>query len=185
MTSLAQLILFCGATTLTKLSTLALIHRITTAAGDRTARTLTVALATVVSLDGVVFVIVELTQCRPLSLYWTPFARQQNCINEPVHLLAAGIINTVTDFLIVLLPIRTVLNLDLPRRQLLVVQGLLAGGILATIAGAVRTKYAWDVVTAPDFDITWRLHLTISLSAVELYLGIVSLFSFLHATRSC
>ncbi|KLU87389.1 hypothetical protein MAPG_06389, partial [Magnaporthiopsis poae ATCC 64411] len=170
---LAQLLLFCGATTLTKLSMLALIHRITTAAGDRTARTLTVALATIVSLDGVVFLIVELTQCRPLSLYWTPSVRKQNCINEPVHLLAAGTINTVTDFLIVLLPIRTVLNLNLPRRQLLVVQGILAGGILATIAGAVRTKYAWDVFTAPDFDVTWRLHLTISLSAVELYVGIV------------
>ncbi|KAL8423615.1 hypothetical protein RB596_003723 [Gaeumannomyces avenae] len=170
---LAQLLLFCGATTLTKLSMLALIHRITTAAGDRTGRMLTGALAAVVSLDGVVFLVVELTQCRPLSLYWTPSIRQQDCINEPAHLLAAGVINTVTDLLIVLLPVRTVLNLDLPRRQLLVVHALLGGGILATVAGAVRTKYTWAVFTSPDFDVTWRLHLVISLSAVELYLGIV------------
>ncbi|EJT81982.1 hypothetical protein GGTG_01956 [Gaeumannomyces tritici R3-111a-1] len=171
--SLAHLLLFCGATTLTKLSMLALIHRITTAAGDRTGRMLTGALAAVVALDGVVFLVVELTQCRPLSLYWTPSIRRQDCINESAHLLAAGVINTVTDLLIVLLPVRTVLNLDLPRRQLLVVQALLGGGILATVAGAVRTKYTWSVFTAPDFDVTWRLHLVISLSAVELYLGIV------------
>ncbi|KAL8370172.1 hypothetical protein RB595_000522 [Gaeumannomyces hyphopodioides] len=170
---LVQLLLFCGGTTLTKLSMLALIYRITTAAGDRTGRMLTGALAAVVSLDGVVFLVVELTQCRPLSQYWTPSIRQQDCINEPAHLLAAGVINTLTDFLIVLLPVRTVLNLDLPRRQLLVIQGLLGGGILATVAGAVRTKYTWDVFTAPDFDVTWRLHLVISLSAVELYIGII------------
>ncbi|TLD23354.1 hypothetical protein PspLS_07422 [Pyricularia sp. CBS 133598] len=170
--ALAIGILFASATTLTKLSMLALIYRITSAAGQHVTRCLVLLVITIVAVDGVIFILVELTQCMPLSLFWTPSFTPQNCINQADHLLAAGIINTVTDFIIVLLPIKTVLGLNLPRRQLVGIQVLLGGGVLATIVGAVRVYFTWESHHAADGDITWRSHLVIALSALELYIGI-------------
>ncbi|EHA53866.1 hypothetical protein MCOR27_010061 [Pyricularia oryzae] len=170
--ALAIGILFASATTLTKLSMLALIYRITSAAGQHVTRCLVLLVITIVAVDGVIFILVELTQCMPLSLFWTPSFTPQNCINQADHLLAAGIINTVTDFIIVLLPIKTILGLNLPRRQLVGIQVLLGGGVLATIVGAVRVYFTWESHEAADGDITWRSHLVIALSALELYIGI-------------
>lgn len=154
---------------------LALIYRITSAAGQHVTRCLVLLVITIVAVDGVIFILVELTQCMPLSLFWTPSFTPQNCINQADHLLAAGIINTVTDFIIVLLPIKTILGLNLPRRQLVGIQVLLGGGVLATIVGAVRVYFTWESHEAADGDITWRSHLVIALSALELYIGIVRL----------
>ncbi|KAI6362391.1 hypothetical protein MCOR25_006202 [Pyricularia grisea] len=170
--ALAVGILFAAATTLTKLSMLSLIYRITSAANQHVTRCLVLLVITIVAVDGVVFILVELTQCMPLSLFWTPSFTPQNCINQSDHLLAAGIINTFTDFIIVLLPIRTILGLNLPRRQLVGIQVLLGGGVLATIVGAVRVYFTWESSHAADGDITWRSHLVIALSALELYIGI-------------
>ncbi|TLS28994.1 hypothetical protein PpBr36_00347 [Pyricularia pennisetigena] len=170
--ALAVGILFAAATTLTKLSMLALIYRITSAAAQHVTRCLVLLVITIVAVDGVIFILVELTQCMPLDLFWTPSFTPQNCINQADHLLAAGIINTVTDFIIVLLPIKTILGLNLPRRQLVGIQVLLGGGVLATIVGAVRVYFTWESHHATDGDITWRSHLVIALSALELYIGI-------------
>jgi hypothetical protein len=40
-----------------------------------------------------------------VSAYWTLPFTPQKCIDEKHHLLAAGIINTITDFCVVLIPI--------------------------------------------------------------------------------
>lgn len=111
---------------------------------------------------------------RPISLYWTPhFGTQNNCINESAHLLAAGIINTISDLVTVLLPIPTVTKLQLPQRQQLVVIALFAAGGLVTAAGAVRTYYTWKITS--DYDASWIAYPVFWSSSLELYIGIVSL----------
>lgn len=110
----------------------------------------------------------------PISAYWTLSLAPQKCINEAVHLLAAGCINTTTDFIVVLLPITTVIGLDLPRKQVIIVSLLFAVGLLATTAGAVRTYFTWIATTTPDYDTTWHVSLVWLSSLVELYLSIVS-----------
>lgn len=112
-------------------------------------------------------------EASPVADYWTLSLTPQKCINEEVHLLAAGIINTTTDFLIVLLPVPTVFGLNLPFKQLLIVQGLFTGGVLASVAGAVRTYFTWVMTTSADHDITWNAYIVILLSSLELYIGIV------------
>lgn len=98
--SLAMQILFDAATNLTKLSMLALSIRVTHASGQHTARLVAVCLSAIVTASVVVFLLVDVLQCRPLSAYWTFSAEPQHCINQAEHLLAAGSINTVTDFVI-------------------------------------------------------------------------------------
>lgn len=112
--------------------------------------------------------------CSPPEAYWTLSIAPQACIDETKHLLAAGCINTITDFLIVLVPIPYVRRLKLPRKQQIIVASLFAGGIFVTAAGAVRTAVTFVLFSDPNKDLTWNSIPVIITSALELYIGIVS-----------
>lgn len=92
-------VLFDGATNLTKLSMLALFIRITHASGQHAARQMALCLAGIVLASAVIFLLVDVLQCRPVSAYWS-LSPQRQCINQTNHLLAAGTINTVADLVI-------------------------------------------------------------------------------------
>ncbi|KAK4192056.1 hypothetical protein QBC35DRAFT_553728 [Podospora australis] len=173
---LVEQILFATATGFTKLSILALIYRVVTAAPTPKSRNITrhivVFTSVVVVLDAFVFIVVSLIQCRPLSDVWTITTEPQQCIDQGVHLLVASILNTVQDFVIVFLPIPTVLSLNLPLAQRATVILLFGGGFLVCIAGAVRTHLTWIFVTRQDGDINWYTYDMMLASAVELFLGI-------------
>lgn len=134
------------------------------------------ALATIITADGLIFFFLTTFQCRPVQGYWTVSIHPQQCINEAQHLLAAGCINTATDFLIVLIPIPTVVKLKLPRKQLIVVTALFAGGVFATAAGAVRTFFTNVAFTDPKGDRTWNAYKVTLVTGLELFIGIVSCF---------
>lgn len=99
-------------------------------------------------------------------------AEPRNCLDEAAHLLAAGIINTFTDFVVVLLPIITVMKLQLTTRNRLVVVGLFSLGFLACSVGAFRTYITWHMKV--DYDLTYYAGSVFWSSAVELNTGIVS-----------
>lgn len=96
----------------------------------------------------------------------------QNCINERVHLFVAGIINTLTDLLIFLLPIPTVLRLRIPVRQQVILTMLFGAGFIVCVAGCVRTYYTWRATST--YDRTWESYGVWISSMIELYVGIVS-----------
>ncbi|KKY38194.1 putative integral membrane protein [Diaporthe ampelina] len=174
--SLANQLLFDLATSLTKLSMLSLIYRVVSADKSRY-RYVVLALAAVVLSDGMIFFFITTFQCRPVSDYWTLSFTPQKCINEELHLLAAGCINTTTDFLIVILPIPYVVRLKLPRKQQIIIVSLFTGGLFVTAAGAVRTYVFHITLTDPTRDVTWNAFVIIIVSALELYIGIVSYLS--------
>ncbi|KAK7941014.1 uncharacterized protein PG986_013401 [Apiospora aurea] len=174
LASLATLILFDAATSLTKLSMLAMLYKLTTASADKKMNHVILGLSALISLNAFIFVIVELFQCRPISDYWTPSAGRQNCIDEATHLEAAGIINTISDFILVFLPIRTVLGLKLPWKQRLIVLALFSAGFLASIAGIVRVYFTSITANDPNFDRTWNSWANWIASTVELGLGITA-----------
>ncbi|OIW33761.1 hypothetical protein CONLIGDRAFT_677512 [Coniochaeta ligniaria NRRL 30616] len=169
---LATQVLFDIATTLTKLSMLALIYRIAAAGASRMRFFVTI-FASLIGLNGLLFVFITMLQCSPVSAYWTLSFTKQKCINEEAHVLAAGVINTVTDFIIVLLPIRIVKNLNLPKKQRVLVYLLFTGSLLASIAGAIRTYFTWRLTSSPDHDITWNSYYVMLLSSIELFVGII------------
>ncbi|OLN81477.1 hypothetical protein CCHL11_09056 [Colletotrichum chlorophyti] len=170
---LASQILFDLATSFTKLSMLALMYRIARAASNNM-RLLVIGLQVFISINCVLFMFVVMLQCRPLSLYWTLSAEPQNCINEAVHLLIASIINTVTDFAVVILPlalVRIVYIDKLSSRQMLIVNLLFGAGFIASFAGAARTYFTWIMTTEPDK--TWHAWMNWLMSCIELFLGII------------
>lgn len=189
-------LLFDLATTLTKLSMLALIYRLVSVSESRY-RYLVISVIGLVSFDGIIFFILVIFQCRsvyksscseshqvntrsdrvysPIDAYWTLSAVPQKCLNEPRHLLAAGCINTTTDFFVMVLPIPYIRRLKLPRKQQIIVISLFAGGIFVTAAGAVRTAITYIFFSDPNKDLTWNAIPIIIVTSLELFLGIVSL----------
>lgn len=172
---------------------LSLIYRVVSVDRSRY-RYIVLAVSCIVALDGLIFFFVTIFQCRcdiqdssgdlnmraddahsPVSAYWTLSVARQKCINEPAHLLAAGCINTATDFIIVLIPIPYVMRLRLPKKQQIIIGSLFAGGIFVSAAGAVRTYITFTLYMDPNKDMTWNAVPIIITSALELYIGIVSL----------
>jgi len=135
-------------------------------------RRITLAAITIVTIQGTVFCITVIFQCRPPSDYWAvTIDPQPNCINQSSSLLVAGIINTLTDFLVVLLPIRTVWTLQLPKRQAAIIILLFGCGFISCCAGIVRTFYMWEVTRT--WDQTWASYPVWLTSGIELYVGVV------------
>ncbi|CZR65357.1 related to L-fucose permease [Phialocephala subalpina] len=168
---LAMEVLFGVATTLTKVSMLALIYRIMAKGASRLAK-VAIGAMVLVAAQGTAFCFVVIFQCRPPSEYWTlSFKPQPDCISETKHLLAAGIVNTVTDLIVVVLPIPTVWRLKLPIQQQVIVILLFGAGFLVSCAGAVRTYYLYKVTIT--WDKTWEAFPVWLSSSVELYLGII------------
>lgn len=105
--------------------------------------------------------------------YWTLSFTEQNCIDESANLLAGGILNTISDFIVFFLPIPTVLALQLPFRQRMMVCGIFGAGFVVCIAGCFRIYYAYK--TTSTFDRTWVSYGLWVSGVLELYIGIVSL----------
>jgi hypothetical protein len=110
----------------------------------------------------------------PIEAWWTLSLTPQHCINEKFHLLVQGIINIIADFLVVLIPIPVVLRLNLPMRQRLLVSLLFGAGFIVCFAGIVRTYYFYRL-TDGYHDITWDAYPVWLSTAVELYIGLVSI----------
>jgi hypothetical protein len=113
---------------------------------------------------------------RPISAGWkiAESSISNHCINENAHLMSANIINTITDFVVVLLPIRTATSIQLSSRQRVVVISLFGTGLIASSVGIARTYFTWLLITAADYDTTWNAWYVWLSSLVELHLGIVS-----------
>jgi hypothetical protein len=110
---------------------------------------------------------------RPPQDYWkVSKGPQPNCINQASSLLVAGIINTLTDFAVVLLPIRTIWLLQMPTRQALIIIMLFSFGFVSCGAGILRTYYMYKVTQT--WDQTWHSYPVWITSAIELYIGVVS-----------
>ncbi|KAI0167951.1 hypothetical protein BJ166DRAFT_244331 [Pestalotiopsis sp. NC0098] len=170
---LAEVILFDLATSTTKLSMLATINRLTRTYKSKRKNIVVLIIAVIISLNAFIFIVVVIFQCSPISAYWTIGLASKKCINEEAHLLAAGIINTVTEFIVVFLPMSTVLKLSLPKRQRAIVLGLFATGFLACGAGIARIIYTWLSTSSPDHDTVWNAWAVRLVSGIELYLGII------------
>jgi hypothetical protein len=116
--------MFAVACTVTKLSMLMVVRKIL-ASATRLWRRITLFAIIILSIQGSVFYITVIFQCRcvllesinlleckadcsrPTKDYWkVSLNPQPNCINQGSSLLIAGVINTLTDFLVILLPIR-------------------------------------------------------------------------------
>ncbi|KAH9208595.1 hypothetical protein DL95DRAFT_345248 [Leptodontidium sp. 2 PMI_412] len=167
-------ILFCIATTLTKLSMLVLVYRIVVQ-GSKKFPKIIVCVMVLIAAEGVAFVSTVVFQCRYVinpSTYWTlSFKPQPQCISETKNLLAAGILNTIGDLVVIILPIPIIWRLKLPIQQQIIIVLLFGAGLLVTVASVMRTYYLYQVTSG--WDKTWHAVPAWITSSVELYVGIM------------
>ncbi|KAM5453920.1 hypothetical protein MaudCBS49596_002545 [Microsporum audouinii] len=168
--TLALEALFAIGSSLTKLSLLCFTRKITAGTNSVVLRWLVIVNMAIVALEMIIFCIVVVFNCRPISAYWTLSTKPQKCINETAHLLAGGIVNTLTDFCVVILPIPTVMALKLPNRQRLVLVLLFGAGFAVCIAGSVRVYYVYKMNTT--YDKTWAAYPVWISGTIEMYLGV-------------
>lgn len=83
--------------------------------------------------------IVWLNICAPLDGFWHRL-KPAKCMNSNNYLLGAGLSDALLDTLIVLLPIRMVFTLHLPRRTQIALCGIFAlGGLYETLRSSTFT----------------------------------------------
>jgi len=111
---------------------------------------------------------------RPVSAQWTLSFKPQDCINTRAHIIAASVINVVSDFIVVLIPIPVVMKLKMRSRQRAVVIGLFAAGFAICAVGVVRSVYSSIMADTSRPDFTWDAYPAYISGAVEMYTGLVS-----------
>ncbi|KAI1121107.1 hypothetical protein F5Y10DRAFT_109334 [Nemania abortiva] len=173
LVALIHLLLFDLATSLTKLSILAMVRRLTAASTNKVEHAVVLILAALVAANCLIFIIVEIFQCWPISSAWVIPETPYYCINEKAHLMSANIINTITDFVVVLLPIRATMTFQLSSKQRAIVISLFGIGLIASSVGIARTYFTWLQLTAADYDTTWHSWYAWLSSLIELHLGII------------
>lgn len=75
-------------------------------------------------------------------------------MDEGVTLLIASVFNTVSEFLVAVLPIPVVMRLRMDRDQKRAIVSLLSLGILVSVVGSIRTYYVW-LGEMKTHDISW------------------------------
>jgi hypothetical protein len=95
-------------------------------------------------------------------------------------LISASVINVVSDFLVVLIPIPVVLKLNMRSRQRAIVIALFSTGFMVCVVGIVRTVYGAKMTDDKTTDFAWDAFPVYISGAVELYVGLVSLLQHIH-----
>ncbi|TKX25240.1 hypothetical protein C1H76_2473 [Elsinoe australis] len=173
ITAMVGKILFTLAATFTRISLILFFYRLVKDAHLRWYRWLLHASIIWTVAVGITFIFLSVFICLPVKAYWTwPPIPTQKCIDEGLVTLIAGVINSVTDLLVTLLPVPLIMRLRLPVKQRLGVLVLLCLGIVVTAAGVIRTYYIWKSLIG-SWDITWyAFHLWIA-ACVEIDLAVL------------
>jgi len=70
----------------------------------------------------------QMLLCRPLAFNWNPSIEGGRCANRPAAYLAAGIINLLTDLMVLCLPVPMVWKLQLSKRKKLALSSVFGVG---------------------------------------------------------
>ncbi|KAI3337395.1 hypothetical protein HD806DRAFT_476563 [Xylariaceae sp. AK1471] len=102
------------------------------------------------------YVFVAAFQCRPVEYYWEQYTNTTitgSCLSKQLitdSTYAAVGVNAFADWVLGLIPIALVWNLDLRKRQKVSVAGILALGSIASTATIVRIFYVWQLTHDDD-----------------------------------
>lgn len=87
--------------------------------------------------------IANLLMCQPIDSFWIR-TKPGKCMNFNVMFLGTGIVDTLIDLAILLLPIRMAFTLHLPMRTKVAVAGIFALGGFVVITNIVRIIYIYQ-----------------------------------------
>ncbi|KAI9673654.1 MAG: hypothetical protein M1817_002291 [Caeruleum heppii] len=109
--------------------------------------------------------------CRPQRKIWDPMV-EGTCHRWAAGQVVAAAINIATDVLVLVLPLRQVWKLQLPRKQKWGLSAIFAVGSFACVTTIIRLDLAVHVLRNPNPDFTWEGTKPAVWGAIELNLGI-------------
>ncbi|SCO03129.1 related to integral membrane protein [Fusarium fujikuroi] len=154
--------------TLTKLSILSILYRISPARGYQIS---VYVIAIALLVYTITFTVLLSGPCNPKDV------GSGVCLNNLA--ISQVVLNIATDLSIIILPLPTLHNLQIPFRQKVVVGCILSIGSAVLIASIVRAPYVHIMATNPDF--TRKQAEAGVWSLVELNMGISIDFSWSHS----
>ncbi|KAL8687667.1 MAG: hypothetical protein Q9224_005085 [Gallowayella concinna] len=116
--------------------------------------------------------------CVPIAYGWDPTIPGGHCANRNAGYLVVGIVDAITDFLILCLPLPMILRLKVSRSRQISLMIIFGIAIFTTIVSALRA-YSTTLTTADDF--TDSRTLLDVLSAIEPAVSILVASSFVLA----
>jgi hypothetical protein len=87
--------------------------------------------------------IANLLICQPIDSFWIR-TKPGKCLNFNVMFLGTGIVDTLIDVFILLLPVRMAFTLQLPTKTKVAVAGIFALGGFVVITNIVRISYIYQ-----------------------------------------
>ncbi|KAI0174013.1 integral membrane protein [Pestalotiopsis sp. NC0098] len=151
-----------------KISVLALYMRL----GDRTLRRLAVVMIVVVGCQASGNVFAAIFQCTPVAAAYDQSITDKKCININAFYLANAAVNIFTDLLTYTLPIKLILNLQMPRRQKIGLAVILCLGLFACVSSIIRITFIPQMLTAADA--TYVISGAMYWSVIEINVGILA-----------
>ncbi|KAJ5244772.1 hypothetical protein N7489_004868 [Penicillium chrysogenum] len=110
--------------------------------------------------------------CKPVTYFWTQFSGTQGeCININQFFLAAGILNMLNDFIILVIPFPRIIKLQMTARKKLAICCIMAVGIFVCVASIVRIHYLSIFMGAVD--VTWLMGPVFIWSTIEPSVAVV------------
>ncbi|KAH8903381.1 hypothetical protein BR93DRAFT_940889 [Coniochaeta sp. PMI_546] len=155
------------AVTFTKTSIVASYLRIFPYRGLRIAMYITTAV-TIALFFASIFT--TIFQCSPVAAAWNFTITDRKCFRLVNYLYASTAVNIVTDIILCTAPLPYFWNLQLPRRQKVIVSTLFLIGGLACLASIVRLRFLYQIANTIDY--TWQLVSSVACTIAECTIGI-------------
>ncbi|KAI1844520.1 hypothetical protein JX266_009407 [Neoarthrinium moseri] len=145
-------------------------------------RTIKILILLTFLVEGVYVLIISF-QCWPVAALWDPSIHGAKCFNATAAFSAGGVLNIVSDVVLMFLPIPALRKLQVSRKKRLGIVLMLAVASLGIVASLVRIRFI--VAGASAFDSTYFNVDVFTWSLIELfgYLAIDNCFlSLIHCT---
>ncbi|KAI2768087.1 hypothetical protein F4815DRAFT_68448 [Daldinia loculata] len=116
--------------------------------------------------------IIDIFECRPIAFSWDTTIQFASCINYGLFVLLTGVVNIITDFIILCAPIPLVLRLQTSKHKKRLLIFTFAMGGSACVVSIIRLGFSltFDSTVDPSYD-----NILISiLSLIELMAGILA-----------
>jgi len=108
--------------------------------------------------------------CRPIQGFWDPTVAA-TCINFENYSVGYAVVNILTDVIILVLPIRVVWNLQLPRGQKVALTFIFLLGSFVCAATLIRLLNA--ILDLNDPDATWAFTNAMIWTTIEVSIGVI------------
>ncbi|OTA88098.1 hypothetical protein M434DRAFT_53738, partial [Hypoxylon sp. CO27-5] len=133
---------------------------------------------TTVSIIGLNFgyyfarIFIEVFACQPIAKAWDPLINEGRCIGMMSRDVASGIINTTSDFIILILPQLVIWKLNISFKNKIGVSVIFSIATFACASSAIRLSYA--VVLLHQSDVSYYSWVTSIWTLPEIAGGIVA-----------